>query len=200
MLHLFVLRCQNCNMYSIINITRISKDHKGNRWDIHQTFGLTTLVSICHVEGSLLRKSWEMVENSIWMFIRRLLIMIACWLIYQRFQNFFDRDWNLSLVNILWPKPQTAYVVMTKMLVVWASFGSRLLVRFRCQQFTLFSSTYATLQTDTDKQTSLKKLQLRIRFWSLRRDLFSDPFRNRNSCLGRNPYCRNHWLKRLNLF
>jgi len=39
---------------------------------------------------------------------------------------------------------------MTKMLVVWTSFGSRLLVRFHCQHFTLFSSrpTYATLQTD----------------------------------------------------
>jgi len=43
---------------------------------------------------------------------------------------------------------------MTKMSVVWTSFGSRLLVRFHCQHFTLFSSTYATLQTD--KQTNRK--------------------------------------------
>jgi len=29
-------------------------------------------------------------------------------------------------------------------------------VRFQCQPSTLFSNTYATLQIDTDKQTSLK--------------------------------------------
>jgi len=68
---------------------------------------------------------------------------------------------------------------------------------FQCQQFTLFSSTYATLQTD--KQTSLKNYNTGLGFWSPRRDLFSDPLRNRNLCLGRDPYHGNHWLQRLNL-
>ena len=44
-------------------------------------------------------------------------------LINQRLQNFFERDLNLSLVNILWPKSQTAYVNMTKMLIVWTIFA-----------------------------------------------------------------------------
>jgi len=46
---------------------------------------------------------------------------------------------------------------MTKMLIVWMILAAGCYVRFQCQHFTLFSSTYATLQTDTDKQTSLKK-------------------------------------------
>jgi len=44
-----------------------------------------------------------------------------------------------------------------------------------------------------------EELQLRFRFWSPRRDLFSDPLRNRNLCLGRDLYYGNHWLQRLNL-
>jgi len=83
---------------------------------------------------------------------------------------------------------------MTKMLIVWMILAAGCYVRFQCQHFTLFSSTYATLQTDTDK---FEKMQLRFRFWSRRRDLFSDPLRNRNPCLGRDPYYRNHWLKRI---
>jgi len=34
----------------------------------------------------------------------------------QRFQNFFERDRNLTMVNILRPKSETAYLNMTKML------------------------------------------------------------------------------------
>jgi len=48
------------------------------------------------------------------MFIRQLLTMIAYCLINQRLQNVLELDCNLSLVNILRPKPQTAYVNMTK--------------------------------------------------------------------------------------
>ena len=44
----------------------------------------------------------------------------------QRFQKCFECDWNLSLVDILRPNPQTAFVNMTKMLIVWMIFGSRL--------------------------------------------------------------------------
>jgi len=53
-----------------------------------------------------------------WVFIRRLLTIIAYYLIDQRFQYFFERDLNLNLVNILRPKLQTAFVNMTKLLIV----------------------------------------------------------------------------------
>jgi len=53
-------------------------------------------------------------------------------------------------------------------------------------------------QTQTNRQ--VWKIQLRFRFWSPRRNLFSDPLRNRNPCLGRDPYYGNHWLESLNLF
>jgi len=43
----------------------------------------------------------------------------------QRFSNFFECDPNLS--EHLWPKPQTAYSNMKKMMIVWMSFGSKLL-------------------------------------------------------------------------
>ena len=33
MLHLFVLSCQNYNLYCLINITKISKDHRVKRSD-----------------------------------------------------------------------------------------------------------------------------------------------------------------------
>jgi len=65
-------------------------------------------------------------------------------------------------------------------------------VRFQCQHSTLFSSVYATLQTDTDK---FEKLQLKFKFLIARRNLISDPLRNRNPCLGRDPSYGNHWLK-----
>ena len=52
----------------------------------------------------------------------------------------------------------------------------------------------------TNRQTNkFEKLQLRFRFWSPRCDIFSDPLRNRNLWLGRDPYYGNHRLQRLNL-
>jgi len=57
-------------------------------------------------------------------------------------------------------------------------------VRFQCQHSALSSSAYATLQTDTDK---FAKLQLRFSN-RLSATLFSDPLRNRNPYLGRDPY------------
>jgi len=122
------------------------------------------------------------------MVIRRLLIMIA-YCFNQRFQNFFERDWR--------PKSQTAYVNMTKMLIVWIIFGSGLLSLFSV------SAVYSFLKylryTTNRQANKFEELQPRFRFGAPRRDLFSDPLRNRNLCVDRDPYYGNHWLQRLNL-
>jgi len=102
-----------------------------------------------------------------------------------------------ELVNILRPKSQRVYVNMTKMLIVWMIFGSRLLSLF------LVSAVYSFLKylryTTNRQANKFEELQLRFRFWSPRRDLFSDPLRNRNLCLGRDPCYGNHLVQRLNL-
>jgi len=38
LLQLFVLSCRNCNLYCIINIAKVSEDHKGKRSDTNQNF------------------------------------------------------------------------------------------------------------------------------------------------------------------
>jgi len=43
----------------------------------------------------------------------------------QRLPNVFERDPNLSLLNVLRYKRQTAYVHMKKVMVVWMVFGSK---------------------------------------------------------------------------
>ena len=100
-------------------------------------------------------------------------------------------------MNILRPKSQTAYLNMTKMLIVWMIFGCRLLSLFSV------SAVYSFLKylryTTNRQANKFEELPLRFRFWSHRRDLFSDPLWNRNLCLGRDPYYGNHWLQRLNL-
>ena len=130
------------------------------------------------------------------MVIRQLLIMIA-YCFNQRFQNFFPAWLKSELVNILRAKSQTAYLNMTKMLIIWMIFGSRSLSLFSV------SAVYSFLKylryTTNRQAKKFEELQLRFKFWSPRRDLFSDPLRNRNLCLGRDPYCGNHWLQRLNL-
>ena len=76
-------------------------------------------------------------------------------------------------------------------------FGSRLLTLFSV------SAVYSFLKylryTTNRQANKFEELQLRFRFWSPRRDLFSDPLRIRNPCLGRDPYYGNHWLQLLNL-
>ena len=77
-------------------------------------------------------------------------------------------------------------------------FGSRLLSLFSV------SAVYSFLKylryTTNRQANKFEELQvLRFRFWSPRRDLFSDPLRNCNLSLGRDPYYGNHWLQRLNL-
>jgi len=83
------------------------------------------------------------------------------------------------------------------MLIVWMIFGSRLLSLFSA------SAVYSFLEYlrfTTNRQTiKFEELQLRFRFWSPGRDLFSDPLRNCNVCLCRDPYYGNHWLQHLNL-
>jgi len=77
-------------------------------------------------------------------------------------------------------------------------FGSWLLSLFSV------SAVYSFLKylryTTNRQANKFEELQvLRFKFWSPRRDLFSDPLRNRNLCLGHDPYYGNHWLQRLNL-
>jgi len=76
-------------------------------------------------------------------------------------------------------------------------FGSRSLCLFSV------SAVYSFLKylryTTNRQANKIEELQLRFRFWSPQRDLFSDPLPNRNLCLGRDPYYGNHWLQRLNL-
>ena len=173
------------------------------------------------------------------MVIRRLLKMIA-YCFNQRFQNFFERDWNLNwwtscdpsrtvarkcsvgglyifsggldvcaggltlfIYSISYfnlgglgalfgglnppkpprgdetgPKSQKAYLNMTKMLIVWIIFGSRLLSVF---SVSAVSSVLKYLRYTTNRHANkFEELQLRFRFWSPRRNLFSDPLRNRN--------------------
>ena len=117
----------------------------------------------------------------------------------QRVPKFFRAWLKSELVNILRPKSQTAYVDMTKMLIVWMIFGSRLLNLFSV------SAVYSFLKylrcTTIRQANKFEELRLRFRFWSPRRDLFSDPLRNRNLCLVCDPYygIGKHWLQRLNL-
>jgi len=125
-----------------------------------------------------------------WMVIRRFLTIIAYCLNNQRFQNCFERDWNLSLVNILRPKPQTAYVNMTKILIVWMIFGSRLLSWLSMSAFDSFLKCLRYTTNRHRKADTFEKIKLRFWFWSPRRDLLSGPSRN---CLRRDPYCGNHW-------
>ena len=76
-------------------------------------------------------------------------------------------------------------------------FGNRLLSLFS------MSAVYSFLKylryTTNRQANKFKKLQLRLMFWSPRHDLFSDPLRNRNLCLGRDSYYGNNWLQRLTL-
>jgi len=69
-------------------------------------------------------------------------------------------------------------------------FGSRLLSLFSV------SAVYSFLQylryTTNRQANKFEELQLRFMFWSPRRDLFSDPLRNRNLCVGRDPHYGNH--------
>ena len=123
MLHIFVFRCQNCNLYCKINITNMTNIE----------MGYTSKFCIVNVSAKLpcrafaiLRESWDMI-----MCPDVVCLSDDSWQISHRFQNCFERDWNLSLVNISRPKPQTEYVNMTKMLIVLMIFGSRLLSSFQ---------------------------------------------------------------------
>jgi len=67
------------------------------------------------------------------------------------------------------------------------NFSSRLLSSFSMSAFYSLPK-YLRCTTNRQRQADkFEKLQLRFRFWSPRRDLFSDPLRNNNSCLGCNP-------------
>jgi len=105
------------------------------------------------------------------------------------------RTWLKSeLVNVLRPKPQIAYVNMSKMLIVWMILCSRLLSLFSVSAVCSFLKY---LRYTTNRQANkFEELQLRFRLWSPRRDIFCDPPRNRNLCLGLDPYYGNHWLQR----
>ena len=61
------------------------KDHQVKRWDTH-----TPRFFIDNFSTKLPCRAFAILIN-------------------QRFQNFFEPDWNLSLVNILRPTPQTTY-------------------------------------------------------------------------------------------
>jgi len=94
-----------------------------------------------------------------WVFIRRLLTIIAYCLINQRFQYFFRRDWNLSLVNILPPTSQTGYVNTTKMLIVWMIFGGRLLSSF---PMSTFFSFLKCLRYTANRHTQVWKITTQV--------------------------------------
>jgi len=67
-------------------------------------------------------------------------------------------------VNILRPKPQAAYVNMIKMLIVWTSFGSRLLSSFSMSAFYSFLK-YLRYTTNRHNQADkFEKIQMRFRF------------------------------------
>ena len=136
---------------------------------------------------AILRKSWEMIMNpDVGVYPTTPDSNCIC-LIKQRFHNFFERDWNLSLVNILRPKPQTAYVNITKILIVWMIFGNRLLSSFLMSAFYSFLKC---LRYTANRQTSLKNYNSGIGFL-IASALLSDPWRNLNPCLGRDPYYSN---------
>ena len=77
-------------------------------------------------------------------------------------------------------------------------FGSRLLSLFWNSVSAIYYFLKHIRYTTNRQANKFEELQLMFRFWSPRRDLFSDPLRNRNLCLGRDPYYGNHWLQRLN--
>ena len=77
-------------------------------------------------------------------------------------------------------------------------FSSRLLSLFSNSVSAVYSFLKHLRYTTNRQANKFEELQLRFRFWSPRRDLFSDSLRNRNLCLGRDPCCGNHWLQRLN--
>ena len=100
---------------------------------------------------------WSWIR--MWVFIRQLLTIIANCLINQRFQNIFELEWNLSLVNILSPKLQTAYVNMTKMLIVWMIFGIRLLSSF---SMSAFHSFFNCLRYTTNRHRQVWKFSIQV--------------------------------------
>ena len=137
---------------------------------------------------AILRKSWEMIMNPDVGVFRRLLTIIAYCLINQRLQNVLERDWNLSFVNILRAS------LKQRMFWLYEWF-----LQYVFNVSILLFSQVPTLQCK-QAQTSLKNYNSGLGFWSPRRSLISDPLRNRNPCLGRNPYYGNHWFIRLNVF
>ena len=76
-------------------------------------------------------------------------------------------------------------------------FGSRLLSLFTVSAF--YSFLKYLRYTTNRQENKFEQLQLTFKFWSPRRNPFSDPLRNRNVCLDRDPYYGNHCLQRLNL-
>ena len=141
---------------------------------------------------AILRKSWEMIVNPDVDGYQTTLIMIAC-CFNQRFQNFFERDWNLNWWTSCDPSLKQRMLIWQKCWLYGWFLAVGCLVCFQCQQFTLFSSTYATLQTD--KRTSLKNYNSGLGFDRLGATYFLIL----HLCLGRDPYYGNHWLQRLNL-
>jgi len=83
-----------------------------------------------------------------------------------------------------------AYVNMTKYLFF------QQVAKFVFNVSILLFSQVPTLQCK-QTQTSLKKCNSGLGFWSPRNNLFSDPLRNRIPCLGRDLYYGSYWLKRL---
>jgi len=89
-----------------------------------------------------------------WVFITRLLTIIAYCLINQQFE--------------IWVWWTCCHPSLKQRMLTWQKcwmygwfLAGGCYVRFQCQHSTLFSSAYATLQTDTDK---FEKLQIRFRF------------------------------------
>jgi len=81
------------------------------------------------------------------------------------------------------------------MLIAWMIFGSRLLSSFSISAFYSFLKYLRYTTNRHRKADKFEKIQLRFRFWSPRRDLFSYSLWNRNLCLGRDPYYGKHGLK-----
>jgi len=83
------------------------------------------------------------------------------------FPNIFEGDPNLSLVNLLWPKPQTVCVHISKVIIVWMMFDSKLLIPF---SMTGICSSRRQTQTSSASQfqslsTSVVKLLLNNAFY-----------------------------------
>jgi len=68
------------------------------------------------------------------------------------------------LVNILRPKPQTAYVNMTKMFIVWMIFGRRLLSWISISAFDSFLKCLRYTTNRHRKADTFEKIQLIFRF------------------------------------